>query len=381
MPKTKMIVVALLCLLLLTPLALTAQAQTSAIAITNVRVFDGKKLSDLGTVVIEDGKISAKTKAETTYDGQGGTLLPGFIDAHAHFEGVDSLETTAQWGVTTMLDMGSAKPDDIAAAQALSGISDILSSFTSAAPPNTTHAKMGCVPISTPQEARAFVEQRAAEGAAFIKVIADSPGNKGVTPMNEAVLAEIAMTAHKHGLKTIAHVTLDSSVNACFRTNIDVITHLPLGTPINAELATKLSKKSMAAIPTLIMMQCFDYNMPEENRPEGVGYDNAAASLAALKKANITIMAGTDANTNVCYVQHGESLHDELQLMVEAGLTPVEALQSATTIPARYFGLKDRGAIKPGLRADLVLVDGDPTQDISATKNITAVWVNGVQAF
>jgi imidazolonepropionase-like amidohydrolase len=78
-------------------------------------------------------------------------------------------------------------------------------------------------------------------------------------------------------------------------------------------------------------------------------------------------------------IQHGEALHDELGLLVDAGLTPVEALRSATVVPAAFFGLTDRGVIAAGRRADLLLVDGDPTQDIAATRTIRSVWAAGVQ--
>lgn len=74
---------------------------------------------------------------------------------------------------------------------------------------------------------------------------------------------------------------------------------------------------------------------------------------------------------------HGASLHDELALLVQSGLSQAEALTAATTIPAAAFGLTDRGRIVPGLRADLVLVDGDPSQDISATRAVSSVWRDG----
>src|ERR1700753_2732135 len=74
---------------------------------------------------------------------------------------------------------------------------------------------------------------------------------------------------------------------------------------------------------------------------------------------------------------YGTSLHHELALLTEAGLSPVDALRSATVLAAQYWGLADRGVIAPGQRADLVLVDGDPLQDISAISQITAVWCAG----
>src|ERR1700682_5481191 len=80
---------------------------SEAVAITNVRVFDGNTLSEERTVVIENGVISDATTADTTVDGQRGTLLPGFIDSHVHLASVAQLEQGTYWGSTTMLDMGS----------------------------------------------------------------------------------------------------------------------------------------------------------------------------------------------------------------------------------------------------------------------------------
>ena len=80
---------------------------SETIAITNVKIFDGNALTDESTVVIENGVISDATTADRTVDGQHGTLLPGFIDSHVHLLSLAELEHGTQWGVTTMLDMGS----------------------------------------------------------------------------------------------------------------------------------------------------------------------------------------------------------------------------------------------------------------------------------
>jgi imidazolonepropionase-like amidohydrolase len=92
------------------------------------------------------------------------------------------------------------------------------------------------------------------------------------------------------------------------------------------------------------------------------------------------LLAGTDANDGPhggFLALHGASIHRELVLLTQAGLTPAEALAAATSVPAHHFGLADRGRVLPGLRADLVLVDGDPTADITATRAITDVWRRG----
>ena len=89
------------------------------------------------------------------------------------------------------------------------------------------------------------------------------------------------------------------------------------------------------------------------------------------------ILAGTDApNPGTA---HGLSLHRELELLVKAGLPPAPRSRAATSVPAGVFGLRDRGRIAPGLRADLVLVAGDPTTDITATRDIVAIWKGGVR--
>jgi hypothetical protein len=113
-------------------------------------------------------------------------------------------------------------------------------------------------------------------------------------------------------------------------------------------------------------------------RRDGAGKEllNAMAAVRLLRAAGVPILAGSDApNPGTA---HGVSLHRELELLVEAGLTPPEALAAATSVPARLFGLSDRGVVAKGRRADLLLVDGDPTRDITATRDIAAIWKSGV---
>lgn len=88
-------------------------------------------------------------------------------------------------------------------------------------------------------------------------------------------------------------------------------------------------------------------------------------------------MTGTDAP--IPGTTYGASVHGEMTLLVRAGLTPFQALTAATSAPAVCFHLADRGRIRAGMRADMVLVDGDPTSDILATRNIVAVWKRGVR--
>jgi len=114
--------------------------------------------------------------------------------------------------------------------------------------------------------------------------------------------------------------------------------------------------------------------------PQGELKD-AFAGVMALHKAGVDILAGSDVSEPLPILgglAHGASLHHELQLLVAAGLTPIEALKSATSVPARRFGLIDRGRIVPGARADLLLVNGDPTTNVADTLSIQCTWRRGV---
>jgi imidazolonepropionase-like amidohydrolase len=110
--------------------------------------------------------------------------------------------------------------------------------------------------------------------------------------------------------------------------------------------------------------------------------EDAFAGVMTLHKEGVDVLAGCDVSQPIPSLgglAKGASLHHELQLLVAAGLTPIEALQAATSIPAHRFALTDRGRVIPGARADLLLVNGDPTTNIANTLSIRAVWRQGVQ--
>lgn len=114
----------------------------------------------------------------------------------------------------------------------------------------------------------------------------------------------------------------------------------------------------------------------------GNDYIHYQESVRMMHEAGVPILAGTDANDipdSPAPVKHGMVIHHELELLVKAGLSPVEALRSATSVVAKEFGLNDRGFIEPGRRADLVLIADDPLTDITATTRIQKVWCGGIE--
>jgi imidazolonepropionase-like amidohydrolase len=352
-------------------------------AITNVYVFDGTQRDDrLVTVTAADGVIRAvgATMGEhepgvEVVDGQGGTLLPGLIDAHIHLGGEESLCELTDYGVTTGLDMGTWPPEAVAALRNVPQLTDIRSPSTSACGPDGAHAKMPGFPperiIRSVDEARRFVDARIAEGVDYIKVITEAPGE-----IDRESLSALVGAAQENGLLVIAHAVALGPVAMAQAASVDVIAHTPLDGQLGEAAIEQMLQAGSVVVPTLIMMQGVASSYP------GYSYDNASANVAALHAAGVTLLAGTDANNAPgapVSVPHGESIHREFELLVQAGLTPVEALTAATVQPAAVFGLADRGAIRPGLRADLLLVAGDPTRDISATRDIRGVWISGAK--
>ena len=129
------------------------------------------------------------------------------------------------------------------------------------------------------------------------------------------------------------------------------------------------------------MKQTADMHRPPGYEDLTADFSNASSSVKNVYQSGIPILAGTDANAVPAPIPHpafGESMHDELELLVQAGLSTVDALRAATILPAQYFGLWDRGIIAPGRRADLVLLTGNPLDDITATRSIKTVWCGGV---
>ena len=356
-------------------------------AITNVRVFDGHQLTEPRTVTLEGGMISPASSAEITVDGHGGTLLPGLIDAHVHLLGLSELEHAAQWGVTTMLDMGSPSMQLTDAFRNRPGVSDIRGSGPAASAPGGLQTTRMGMPASTavtgPADAPRFVAERVAEGADYLKIIVEDPRAMGPAALDVATIAALVNAAHRANLKVIAHASRTAAIRMAGEAGVDVVTHAPLDAEIDAELAAAYTAQGMVCVPTLTMMRAVVAANAGGQLPTHRGaldYGHARATVSTFHRAGMTILAGTDANMAPmapARVPHGEALHDELGLLIEAELTPIEALRSATELSAAYFGLVDRGAVVPGRRADLVLVEGDPTRDIRATRTIRAVWIAG----
>ena len=377
-------------------------AAVTPTTIRDVRVFDGERLGDPTDVVLADGAITSIAARDISggvadgavVDGAGGCLLPGLIDAHVHVDTLAQFEQAAQWGVTTMLDMGCRDRARVAAFTAGRPLPTLRSAGKPAsAPGSMAVTTMGFDPLSAvsgPHDAARFVADRVAEGSDYVKILVEDPKIPRTKALDEATITALVEAAHAAGLKAVAHIVSADTLRTALRAGADVVTHTALTSELGPEFDSLL-ERPVVLIPTLTMMDGvrraiggkFIMRVLRPFVPAvRMDYAHAKATVARFQRAGAVVLVGTDANddhTAPFQVAHGEAVHEELARLVDAGLSPVEALRGATSATASAFGMPDRGRVAPGMRADLLLVDGDPTTDISTTRNVRGVWIGGAR--
>jgi imidazolonepropionase-like amidohydrolase len=392
-----------------------------AYVIRNVRVFDGETVVERRTVVIRDGKIAAVSGAAIAVPagaqevaGEGRTLLPGLMDAHVHlpfYGSSDALQQNIVFGVTTTVVMAAA-PQLVAQVRSLSDRPDVAAALMAgnvATAPGGHPTQMdpqaaARVPtLSTPGDADAFVAARVAEGSDFIKIIYDDTSDayaRTLPTLDEKTVAALVTAAHARGRLAVAHIGNERFARGAIAAGVDGLAHLFVGPTVSADFGQFAASKGVFVIPTLSVLysacgrpdgpsflkeaDTMKYVKPQfrglvEMPPADskVSCDAAPQAIRQLVAATVPVLAGTDAPAPG--LAYGASLHRELEHLVNAGLTPTAALAAATSAIARAFRMTDRGRIQTGMRADLLLVGGDPSKQIRDTRNIVAIWKKGVQ--
>lgn len=391
-------------------------AAGNSFAMRDVRVFDGERDLGVATVVVRDGLVQAVgTGVEVpdglaVIDGAGKTLLPGLIDAHVHAWG-DARRDAARFGVTSALDMhGMADrlPALRAGRETLAdtGQADLWAAGHAITAPGGHGTQYGfIVPAVGPDtDIEAFIGERIGEGADFIKLIVEDmsayPGAPTLPTLSADQVARVVAAAHAGDRLAVVHASTQEDARHAIQSGADGLVHVFADQAADAAFVEAARAGGAFVIPTLSVVASLsgadegaalqadpglgplltaEQTATLAARIPGVPANSrlglALASVRDLHAAGVTILAGTDApNPGTA---HGASMHGELALLVRAGLAPAEALSAATALPARAFGIGDRGRIAPGMRADLLLVDGDPLADITATRAIAGVWKNG----
>ena len=348
--------------------------------IRTVRVFDGVRMLPPTSVLVAGGRIQSVGRGvripagARIIDGRGKTLLPGLIDAHVHVRSAEDLKTALRFGVTTCLDMFTLyqMAAELRAEQAAGkagGRAELFSAGTPATAPGGHGTEYGvAIPtLSRPEDAAAFVEARLAEGSDYLKIMKDDGSTFGFRrpTLDAETIGALIRAAHARGRLAIVHIATAGDAREALAAGADGVAHVHSGGP-DADVARMAAQHGAFWTPTLAVIT---HDAPPSAR------DAALETVRGLHAAGVRILAGTDApNPGTAY---GESLHEEMKLLVAAGLSPLEALTAATSASASAFRLSDRGRIAVGLRADLVLVEGDPTRDIRATRRIAGIWLLG----
>jgi len=372
-------------------------------------VFDGLVLRKSTDVRIIDNLIADVSDEllahpeDEVVDVSGMVILPGFIDAHTHTFEARQLHQAARFGVTTELDM-LADPTHIARVRNQAGDGPVAELHTAGygvlAPDGFGTDFLPNVEIlQNPQNADRFVDKRLAEGSRFIKILQDDGSTWGLNwgELDPGLVAPVIAAAHARNVLAVIHAPVVEHVEHALANDADGLLSLYAGGS-NEQLVKRFEDTGAFITPTMSFMLSLcgesigtqlaaDPHIAkrlDEKSATKLGETFPGTNLSCapfrvalreLAESSAEILIGTDAPQSG--VAHGASVHAELSLLVDAGRTPTEALRAATEAPARVFGFSDRGRIAEGLRADLLVVRGDPTEDITHTRAIEHVFVAG----
>ncbi|HJP91430.1 MAG TPA: amidohydrolase family protein [Pyrinomonadaceae bacterium] len=388
-------------------------SETSVIAIVGATLIDGRggpPVSDSAVVIRGDrielvgtrSSIKIPTGAEVV-NAKGLTLLPGLIDSHFHIDGDDPLPALyLSHGITSLRDPGQWTEAYDAARKAAAPIPRLFLCGPHLDSPPAAYPADSYI-VRDPDETRLAVNRFVDEGASAIKVYFRLP----------LALIKVAIeTAHSRGVPVMGHLEIVDARNA-IAAGIDGIEHATsFGTALlplreaekyrqavladnnarregryqvwnSIDLTTAQAKslfklivdRGVVVSPTLAVFE----RQPGDKDTTQVhvhAFKQMEAFVGLAKKAGAKVVVGS--HSDVPHAKRGWAYQRELELLVESGLTPMEAIVAGTMENARYFRIQDRlGSVEPGKLADLVLVEGDPLKDISNMRRIKRVMLNG----
>jgi imidazolonepropionase-like amidohydrolase len=391
-------------------------------AFTHAWVFDGSgRTLDDATLVVRDGRVAAvgsglaAPEDAERIDLAGRFVMPGLVSAHGHVGAtrglrsgpelysrenvLEQLRLYARYGVTTVVSLGDDRDE---------GFRVRDEQETPALDRARLHLAGPVVDATTPEAARAQVVALAARKVDWVKIRVDD--TLGTTPkMPPAVYRAVIDEAHARGLRVAAHLFYLEDAQGLLAAGADLIAHSIRDRAIDSELVAALAKRGTCVCPTLMReVSAFAYadepaffsdpfflkeadsavlaelRSPERRErvrasPATARYrealDVASRNLKALVAGGAPIAMGTDAGPPARFQGYFE--HEELRLMVEAGLTPTQALVAATSGAARCLGLKTIGRLEPGAWADFLVLRADPLADIRNTKSLESAWIAG----
>jgi imidazolonepropionase-like amidohydrolase len=396
-----------------------AAAPDAGKAWIGARIIDGSGRPPIekGTLLIRDGRIEAVGKrvklpaGVTRIDATGKTIIPGLINAHGHVNNREQLGFYLRDGITTVFSLGGDKEFDLRKQCALAPPGTVPHLYV-AGPIQDSTAIPGAVAVTTPEQARRSVDELILNQPDIVKLRVDD--FLGARPkMSPEVYQAVIDEAHKKGYRTAVHVVLLDDAKGVLRAGVNYIAHSVRDREVDDEFIRLMKEHHAFYSPTLTReVAVFTYSetpaffsdpfflkeadpaemakMSDPKHQESVRNDHAAQwykdhlpiamhNLKALSDAGIVIAMGTDSGGGPGRFQ-GYFEHLELEYETKAGLSPMQALVSATSGAAQAVNISQQaGTLEKGKWADFVILNANPLDDIRNTRAIDSVWIGGVQ--
>ena len=394
---------------------------TATLALTGARLIDGAGGAPIerATLVIRDGRVQAAGSMDAVaipagavrVDLAGKTIIPGLINAHAHVDAdadaaipardqlAAQLLLYSQYGVTTVVSLGD---DGVESAK----LRDELARAT----PDRARLYVAGPNLVAPtvEQARQVVNRNADMKVDIIKTRLNGNANDMTPPVYRALIEQ----AHSRGLRVAAHIFSLQDARGLLEAGVDIMAHSVRDQDVNAAFIAELKRRNVGYIPTLTrdlsvfvyettpeyfsdpfflrhiasyrgqMTQLSDPALQQRTRNSQQAQSikqalqQANRNLKLLSDGGVTIAMGTDTGASLGRWQ-GYFEHTELEMMVQAGLSPMQALLAATGNAARVMKLDQAGILQPGKWADLVVLNANPLTDIRNTREIHSVWIAG----
>lgn len=420
------------CIGFLVLLTAPTAAQEPTLVVENGRVIvgDGTVLGR-GSVVVAGDRILTVTDEPVEapdaprIDAAGKTLLPGLVDAHVHLlvgdmssiprgqsdlaayvreELPTRLRAYLEAGITTVMSTGDFWPTIQEVRERIrSGEPRGPRVFTSGpvftAPgghpavtvcgrPDSEGNNPWCrehmaVEVTSGREARAAVERLSEEGVDLVKMVYDSTSPPDVEQLETTVLREIVAAAHEHGLRAYAHINEIGDALTAVEAGLDGFVHVPFAGFSEGQrhkLVEAMAADGVTAATTSVVLESLRNRFANKGRNELAEWfsGNLKGRLHTIRRMaeadERLVVLGTDAPQ----LAPAEAFHREVRLLTEAGLAPAQIIRSATRNAAAHLDLDDDlGTLESGKLADLIVVDGNPLEDVSTLRNVELVVKGG----
>jgi imidazolonepropionase-like amidohydrolase len=306
-----------------------------------------------------------------TIDVRGGTILPGFINAHVHFAFNEAnLKAWAQGGVTTVRDESAGPgqtPAGIVDFRAKAARDPQNARLVSAGQMITVPGGYGYLYVSSPEEARQKTLAELDAGIDLIKVSLEDgyAGRSGLPKLTAEELAAIVTAAHARGTRVSGHITQAAYLAPMLAAGVDDIAHVPYDT-VPSETLRKMVDQGTFLVPTFTVYRNF-----------GAPVETCQANLREFVKLGGKVALGNDYGGGPGQFELGIPLY-EVEMMAGAGMTPMQILVAATSNAAQVLNLgKEIGSLEPGKAADILVVAGDPLADLKALADVRVVVHGG----